>query len=69
MATGMIIELSINKGYGFLKEDQTGRIIRFDINGKEDDFQLSQPIEFNIIDLEPGKLAINLRPSSHTNRY
>ncbi len=64
MSKGTIIELSYKKGYGFLKELGTNRILRFDLADQNEGFMTDQQIEFNVIDLDPGKIAINLRAST-----
>jgi cold shock CspA family protein len=61
MLKGMIIELSYQKGYGFVKEAETGKILRFDLQDLQEDLQILQWIEFSVIDLDPGKQATNIR--------
>lgn len=64
MLKGTIIELSYQKGYGFLKELGTNRILRFDLSDQNEGFTADQQIEYNVLDLDPGKMAINLKSLS-----
>ncbi|KAF0129785.1 MAG: hypothetical protein FD155_2029 [Bacteroidetes bacterium] len=57
----MIIKLSYQKGYGFVKEAESGKILRFDLQDLQGDLQILQWIEFSVIDLDPGKQATNIR--------
>ncbi len=61
MATGIIIELSYKKGYGFLREIRSGKILRFDLSDQNEGLVKNRMVEFNVLELDPGALAINLR--------
>jgi cold shock CspA family protein len=60
MATGTITELNAEKGFGFVKEDQTGRMIRFNTEEIPTGISSNARVKFSIIDLDPGSLAVNL---------
>jgi len=69
MLKGIIIELSHKKGYGFVKEAESGKLLRFDLQDLQEDLQLFQWIEFNVVDLDPGKQAINIRLFPFQNNF
>ncbi|MDD4373131.1 MAG: hypothetical protein PHG67_04370 [Bacteroidales bacterium] len=68
MHKGLIIEIHLNKGYGFVKELMSGTIFRFNTAELTDPYRIHDQVFFNLIELEPGKLAVNLRKLSVVNQ-
>jgi cold shock CspA family protein len=60
MATGIITEFNAEKGFGFVREDQTGRMIRFNTDEIPAEISSNARVRFTVIDLDPGSLAVNL---------
>lgn len=61
MATGRIAEVNLEKGFGFVKEDQTGKMIRFNTDEIPVDLKPNARVKFNIIELDMGSIAVNFR--------
>ena len=61
MRIGTIIELHNQKGYGFVKEQNTGFVYRFNVTDLYDQISIYDSVEFSVIELDPGRLAVNLR--------
>jgi|GEM_PF-3358970 cold shock CspA family protein len=59
MATGRISEVNNEKGYGFVQEDQTGKMIRFNTDDVPEGLKPDVRVKFNVIDLDPGNIAVN----------
>jgi CspA family cold shock protein len=61
MRIGTIKELHNQKGYGFVKEQNTGYLYRFNVTDLHDQISINDSVEFNLIELDPGRVAVNLR--------
>lgn len=61
MAVGFIKEISSSKGYGFITDESTGMLVRFNVSEITEDLDIEEKICFIVIDLDPGKMAINLK--------
>ncbi|MBG0783347.1 MAG: hypothetical protein H0S84_13860 [Bacteroidales bacterium] len=61
MRKGKVIEIHPERGYGFVKEHTTGLYFRFNTSDLFDQITENEFVTFSLIELDPGKLAINLR--------
>ena len=61
MPSGIVAELSLSKGYGFILDSDSGTYIRFDIQTLLDEVFLHDMVNYNIVELYPGKMAVNVR--------
>lgn len=61
MPEGIIAELSAVKGYGFVLDTESGLLIRFDVQGLLDEVMMHDKVFFSVVDLYPGRIAINIR--------
>jgi len=61
MRIGTIMELHNQKGYGFVKEQNTGYFYRFNVTDLHDQISIYDSVEFSVIELDPGRVAVNLR--------
>ena len=61
MRKGKVIEIHPERGYGFVKEQTTGSYFRFNTSDLFDQIAENEIVVFSLIELNPGKLAINLR--------
>jgi cold shock CspA family protein len=61
MRKGKVIEIHPERGYGFVKEQTTGLFFHFNTSDLFDHIAENEIVVFSLIELDPGKLAINLR--------
>ncbi|MDA3942336.1 MAG: hypothetical protein PF694_02210 [Bacteroidetes bacterium] len=61
MKKGKIIEIYTHKGYGFVKEIASGIVLPFNTADLYEPISQNEDVVFNMVDLDPGKLAINLK--------
>lgn len=61
MYSGVIVEINSPKGYGFIKEIESGQLICFDIEEDNLKFCLNSKVGFKILELDLGKIAFNLQ--------
>ncbi len=61
MRKGLIVEIYPQKGYGFVKEKLSGAIFRFNTAELADQLQVHEQVVFNLLELDPGKMAVNIR--------
>ncbi len=61
MKKGKVIEIHPDRGYGFVKEHVTGLFFRFNTTDLFDQINENETVVFSLIELDPGRIAINLR--------
>lgn len=67
MPTGIVAELSPSKGYGFVLDSESGSYIRFDIQALTEEVILLDKVNYNIVELYPGRVAVNIRKQYQNN--
>lgn len=67
MPTGIVAELSPSKGYGFVLDSESGTFVRFDIQVLPKEIMLHDKVSFSIVELYPGRVAVNIRRQSQSN--
>jgi hypothetical protein len=60
MAIGRIKEMLPERGFGFVLEELTGNLIRFNTEEIPAGITHNTLVKFTIVDLDPGCIAINL---------
>ncbi|HPE43384.1 MAG TPA: hypothetical protein PKV88_04825 [Bacteroidales bacterium] len=64
MRKGLIVELHPQRGYGFVKEQLSGAMFRFNTAELADQLQVHEQVVFNLLELDPGNMAVNIRKSN-----
>lgn len=61
---GIVVEINKRMGYGFVRELDSGQHFRFDIEETNDHLIPETKVVFRVIDLDPGKMAVNIQLSA-----
>jgi cold shock CspA family protein len=67
MPSGIVAELSPSKGYGFVLDSESGSYIRFDIQALAEEVMLLDKVNYSIVELYPGRVAVNIRRQYQIN--
>ncbi|MBK9290396.1 MAG: hypothetical protein IPM52_01985 [Bacteroidetes bacterium] len=60
MATGVVTEFTPSKGYGFVRDGESGMYIRFDMQSLLEEISLHDRVSYTIVELYPGRVAVNI---------